>query len=158
MVMEAAPVAAFVMTQSYLLLKFLIVALDPPAQLRQADHLFERDVFRQIGKPVFDGFGLGRRPLDDEPLLRSYLVAVSDPYAHASKARTQRAALSFAPRDRLPLPSGQHVREGLHIRGLTFGIALPARAGAAFAAVLRRQGLITLSPHRRLVLDAHGVT
>ena len=42
MMMEAAPAAPFVMTQSYLLLKFLIVPLDPPAQLRQV-HLFERE-------------------------------------------------------------------------------------------------------------------
>ena len=44
MVMEAAPVAAFVMRQAELLLQFPIVALDAPAHLGNEDQLFQRGV------------------------------------------------------------------------------------------------------------------
>ena len=50
---EAAPAAAFVVTKAEFLLEFLVIALDPPAQLGQIDQPREGDVVRQVGEPVF---------------------------------------------------------------------------------------------------------
>ena len=61
--MKAAPVAPLVVAEPEFLLQFLIVALDTPTQLDQANVLFESDTRRQRGEPVFDRFGLPQRPL-----------------------------------------------------------------------------------------------
>ena len=41
--MEAAPAAPFIITQAEFLLEFLVIALDPPAQLGQVDQPIEGD-------------------------------------------------------------------------------------------------------------------
>jgi hypothetical protein len=44
---KASPAAAFIVTETDLLLEFEIVAVDPPPGLGLVDHAFERDVSRQ---------------------------------------------------------------------------------------------------------------
>src|SRR6202171_3894170 len=60
-VMEAAPSAPFIVSKPYLLLEFLIISLDTPAQLGKVDEPAEADVRRQRREPVFGrlGFALG---------------------------------------------------------------------------------------------------
>src|SRR5207342_3891593 len=52
-VMEAAPSAAFEMAEADLLLEFLIVALDAPAQFGDVDEITEGSVSWKGRKPVF---------------------------------------------------------------------------------------------------------
>ena len=50
--MEATPAAAFIMPEPDLLLEFLIIALDAPAQLGSVDQIAECDAARQGREPV----------------------------------------------------------------------------------------------------------
>src|SRR6266536_1845554 len=70
MMMEASPAAALEMTQPELVLELLIVALDPPTQLGEADELGERGRLRQRREPILRGLRVLSRPLDQHPLLR----------------------------------------------------------------------------------------
>src|SRR3990170_3381687 len=106
MVMEAAPPAALEMVEPELILEFLVVALDPPAQLGEVDKLDARDGCRQGREPILRGLRGVSRPLDQQPLLRpglrALLVAMGGPHAQPREARAHRAARPFAPRDRPP--------------------------------------------------------
>src|ERR1700678_59409 len=70
---EAAPPAPFVVPKPDLLLEFLIVALDAPAQFGQIDELREADVLWQRGEPVFGWLCFALRPFDQQPLRRQLL-------------------------------------------------------------------------------------
>ena len=50
---KAAPSASLVVTEPDLLLEFLIVSFDAPAQLGKIDELVEADLRRQRRQPVF---------------------------------------------------------------------------------------------------------
>ncbi len=58
MMVEASPAPAFIMAQAKLLLEFLIIALDAPAQLGRVDEPVERRIGRQGGQPVFERLGI----------------------------------------------------------------------------------------------------
>jgi hypothetical protein len=81
-VVEAAPSAAFEMSEPDLLLEFLIVAFDAPAQFGDINKRRKLDVFRQGREPVFGRLLLTLGPLDQQPFLRArfgeLLVAVDD--------------------------------------------------------------------------------
>src|SRR3990170_867079 len=106
MMMEAPPPAALEMVEPELVLEFLIVALDAPPQLREADEGGDRRRLRQGRQPVLRGLGFPPRPLDQHPLLRSgrraLLITVGGPHAQPRDARAHRAARPFAPRHRPP--------------------------------------------------------
>ena len=55
---KASPAAAFIVTETNLLLEFEIVAFDPPAHLGPIDHAFERNVGCQRAEPVVVRFGI----------------------------------------------------------------------------------------------------
>ena len=57
------------MTEADLLFELMIVPLDAPSDLGLFDEVAERSILRQGREPVFDGFGLACRPLDEEPFL-----------------------------------------------------------------------------------------
>ena len=65
---EAAPAPAFEVIQPQLVLQFLIVALDPPAQHREPSHVGARGRRRQGGEPILDRRGFPARPLDEQAL------------------------------------------------------------------------------------------
>jgi hypothetical protein len=69
-VVEAAPPAPFVVTKAKLLFEFLIIALDPPAQLCDVDQPIKGDILGQGGKPIFRRLGFALRPLDQAATLR----------------------------------------------------------------------------------------
>ncbi len=92
---EAAPAAALVMAKAEFLLEFLVIALDPPAQLGEIDQAFERGVIREVGEPVLGRFPLVRRPFDQQPFfgarLGQGLVAVGGAHPHPGKTRNGNA-------------------------------------------------------------------
>src|SRR5665647_3366121 len=105
-VVEAAQSSALEMPKPNLLLEFLIVALDAPAQLGEVDQRAERDILGKGREPVFGRLFLAFGPLDQQPFLRSALgelvVMMRGTNAHAGKARGQLLDRAFAPRDRAP--------------------------------------------------------
>src|SRR5260370_38111341 len=74
--MEAEPAAAFEMSEADLLLEFLIVALDAPAQLSEVHQAMEGDAFGKGREPVFGRLLLAFRPLDQQPPFRPALAAL----------------------------------------------------------------------------------
>jgi len=87
---EAAPAAAFIMSEPELLFEFLMVALDAPAQLGQIDQAVEGDVGWNGGEPV-----LGRRALAPGP---------GSPRPTTAPCRRNAAAIGAAP-ESVPAPS-----------------------------------------------------
>ena len=99
--MEATPATALEGPEPKLLLEFLIVALDPPAQLGQADQRLERGVGRQAGQPVPGRLFLAFWPFGQQPQLGPGLTAVMVPVPRADpqggKARGEIALAALAP-------------------------------------------------------------
>ena len=92
--------------ETELLLQFLVVPLDAPAQLRQRDEPVESDVFRNGRQPEPGRFLLVRRPFEDEPFLVAgrtpIVVAVRGTDANAREARARDVGAALPPGDRLP--------------------------------------------------------
>src|ERR1700755_2468599 len=113
--MEATPSAAFEVSEAGLLLEFLIVAFDAPAQLGETHQTMERNVLGQRREPVFGRLLLAFGPLDQQPFFRSALasfeVAPRDTNADASKAGRQMLGRALSPCDRAPGAPGQTERE-----------------------------------------------
>src|SRR3954451_5509136 len=70
-VMKAAPAPPLKVAQTDLLLEFLIIPLDAPAQFRQINKVPQDGVLRQGREPVLGRPLLAFRPFDQTPLLRS---------------------------------------------------------------------------------------
>ena len=91
---EAAPSAAFEMSEPDLLLEFLIVAFDAPAQIGNINKRCKLNAFWQGREPVFGRLLLALGPLDQQPFLRArfgeLLVAVRRANAQAGEARGAR--------------------------------------------------------------------
>ena len=125
--MKAAPSASFIVTEPEFLLQFLIVALDPPAQLGQVNEIPQRHIRRQSGQPVFGGFRFALRPLDQTPFLRpgagAIVVTMRRPHPHRSKTRRQLGVAAFTPGDPMPLLFRQTQRQFLGGYRLTHRIA-----------------------------------
>ena len=66
----AAPSPSFKMSQPHLLLEFLIVAFDAPAQFGGVDQIAERDVLGKCRQPIFGRLRLALGPFDEEPFFR----------------------------------------------------------------------------------------
>ena len=103
---EAAPAAAFIVTEADLLLEFEVVAFDPPAQLGLIDHTFEWDVGWQRGEPVMIRFGLTLRPFDQQPLFGRRFAALGvvarRTHPPTGEPRDKRRIAAVAPLDLLP--------------------------------------------------------
>src|SRR3984957_8038965 len=111
MMVKASPAAAFLMTETNLLLEFKIVTCDPPTHLGLIDHALERDVGRQGREPVVIRFGFALRPFDQQPLLWRRLAAsgvvVCRTHAPSGKPRGQWGVAAVPPRNLLPGISGE---------------------------------------------------
>src|SRR5262245_38488227 len=105
---KAAPSAAFVVSEPDLLLEFLVVALDAPAQLGEVDQSIEDDFFRQVREPVTGRFGFALRPFDQQPLGRMRrvpsIVVMGRAYPQPARARAKPVVGAFTPSDRAPTP------------------------------------------------------
>src|SRR5437868_15375942 len=67
--MKAAPSAPLEVPKANLLVEFLIVALNAPAQFGGIDQVDERDCFWKRGEPVFGRCGLAFGPLTQPAIL-----------------------------------------------------------------------------------------
>jgi len=67
---KTAPTPSFIVTQSQLLLEFLIIAFDDPAVFRYFHQRLQRGLLRHRGEPVFGGLRFFLRPFDQEPFFR----------------------------------------------------------------------------------------
>jgi phage baseplate assembly protein gpV len=65
MVVEPPPTSTLVVAQAEVLLQILVVALDAPALMGNADLLVDRRVLRQGGQEVFARLGVAGWPLDE---------------------------------------------------------------------------------------------
>jgi len=162
MMMKAAPSASFIVTEPEFLLQFLIVALDPPAQLGQVNEIPQRHIRRQSGQPVFGGFRFALRPLDQTPFLRpgagAIVVTMRRPHPHRSKTRRQLGVAAFTPGDPMPLLFRQTQRQFLGGYRLPCRIAADQLWRAAIAApALRRLGCGARHPDAGLGLDAGDI-
>src|SRR5712691_7893433 len=96
MMMESPPAAALEMVEPELILEFLIVALDTPAQFGEADQISERRRLRQGREPILRGLRVAPRPLNQQPLvrpgLRALLIAMGGPHAQSRAAREPAAS------------------------------------------------------------------
>src|SRR5712691_5068393 len=102
---EAAPAASFEVSEPDLLLEFLIIALDAPAQLGGINQIAQWDVFRQGREPILGRLLLALGPLDQQPLFGWFagpLVARCNVNTHPCKPRGQPFIGAFPPFDRAP--------------------------------------------------------
>src|SRR5262249_6603392 len=104
--MEPTPAAPLEVIQAQLVLELLVVSLDPPAQLREADEGSDRDRLWQRRQPVFRRLGGSARPLDQQPFHRPgvgpLLVAMGRPHPEARKAGAHGPPRALTPRHGLP--------------------------------------------------------
>src|SRR5437879_5911940 len=109
--MEAAPAAPFEMAEPDLLLEFLIVALDAPAQFGEVNQTMEGNVLRKRREPVLGRLLLAFGPLDQQPFFRMALAAIEiaprGANPHTGKARGQLLGRTLSPRDCVPGALGQ---------------------------------------------------
>src|SRR3990172_6455971 len=121
MMMEASPPPALEMVEPELILELLIVALDAPAQLGEADKISEGRRLRQGREPILRGLGFAPRPLDQQPLFRpghrTLLIAMGGPHAQPREAGAHRAARPFTPPHRPPRRRRQRPGQLLEVLG-----------------------------------------
>src|SRR6516164_541911 len=86
---EAAPSPPFEMSEPDLLLEFLIVTFDPPAQLGNIDEPTKRDVSRKRRQPIFDRLLFAVGPFDQQPLPPAACWEASSPDARHECAHGQ---------------------------------------------------------------------
>src|SRR5712691_8031583 len=162
MMMKAAPAPALEMIEPELVLELLIVALDAPTQLGEADEVGDGRRRRQGREPILRGLGFAPWPLDQQPLgppgLRTLLIAMGGPHAQPREAGAHRAARPFAPRHRPPRRRRQRAGQLLEAlrsvrRRAPHACGRPAAALPSLRRPRRRAG----RPRRRLLLDADDV-
>src|SRR5882672_9901851 len=121
MVMKAPPAAPLEMIEPELILEFLIIALDAPAEFGEAHEVGEGRRRRQRRAPMLPGLRVTARPLKQQPLfwprLRPPLIAMSGPHAQPREAGAHRAASPFTPRHYPPRRRGQRAGQLLETLG-----------------------------------------
>jgi hypothetical protein len=102
MMMPAQPAASLEMVESELVLELRVILLDPPAPLRPADQLDQRQAPRAGDEPVLRRLRGLCRPLNEEPLLArrglAFVIAMGRPHPQSRKARREFACTALAPR------------------------------------------------------------
>ena len=85
--MEASPSSPLIVSKPELLLEFLIVALDAPAQLGAIDQTLEGNIFWQRREPILGRLSRAFGPFDQQPFLVVPLAAMSSAHAQPSETR-----------------------------------------------------------------------
>lgn len=153
--MKPSPTTSLVMAQPEVLLQVLIVTLDTPALVGNANQHVERRILGQRRQIVLARLVFLRWPLDEQLLLRTQpgLARVAAGVAHAqgSKPIAQHLIRSLAPMNELEGLGRQRQGQCLDVHGLALGRAPRHDAQAAPPAIrLGRQRLDTRWP------DHHG--
>src|SRR6185295_124580 len=156
------PAAPFVMIEAYLVLEFLEVALDAPADLREPDELVERDGLRDGRDPLLRRSRCAFWPFDQQPLdltrFGAPVIAVRWTDAHGGEARRHRPLRALAPSHLLPSGPRQATSDLFRRSWLVSGRSLEARRGSPPAPIDGRwQRCFVGRPKGRLGLDAHDV-
>jgi hypothetical protein len=145
MMMEAAPGTALKVVEPQLLLEFLKVALNSPAQLGNSDQFLKWCGGGQVGQPILSRFGSPCGPFDKQPLLAVGdglpIAAVGGTHPDRGKARAQHAGSALTPAHRA-IGRGRKAQGQLpHRQGLLGGSAAQqlTRSPAA-ASFLRKEG------------------
>src|SRR5215218_1070098 len=99
MVMEAAPIAAFVVAEPEFLLELQVIAFDTPAHLDRIDESFEAHLCGQRAQKVFGGVRLALGPLDNEPFLSAQHFGVRRTHACSRETRREARVRAVAPSD-----------------------------------------------------------
>src|SRR4051794_8494152 len=163
MVMKASPTSSLEVPEPELLLEFLVIPLDAPAQLRERDEAVEGDVFRKGRKPELRGLLLLSWPFDEEPFLVTGNASIEVPVRGANtdtrEARDQDVGTSLAPGDHLPGLGRKRKRETLDGLGLVVGVAdHAARRAPTPGPGPDRRGRVGARPHGGVRLDAGDVS
>ncbi len=127
---EAAPVAAFVVRQAEFGFEFLVIAFDHPAPHGIEDELAEGGLLAQRRHPIVPRLGRAVRPFDQEPFLLSHQVLVGRAHAHAGETRGQPAFRAVTPAHRAPALRRQGARHVEHRDRLVLGVAFDMLARA----------------------------
>src|SRR5882672_2421090 len=103
---KSAPTPSFIVAQTQLLLKFLIVAFDDPAVFADLYQRLQRGFLRQSGQPVFRGLRFFLRPFDQEPFFRIWfgalVIAMCRTHADRGEPGAQSFFTALPPSDLLP--------------------------------------------------------
>lgn len=114
-VVEAAPGSPFEVVEAKLLLQFLVVALDAPAQLGGADEVLQRGLDRQRREPELGRLRLALRPGAEEPLQVARRPAATMPSGHADAHGDEAGGLpvlgTLAPGHRRVVAALQRLRD-----------------------------------------------
>src|SRR6266699_2451390 len=162
MMMEPTPAAPFEVIQPQLVLEFLVVALDPPPQLSQADESGERDGLRQRRQPVLRRRRFAARPLDEEPFRGArrwpIAIAMGGPHAQPREAGAHGPAGAFPPRHRVPGRGRERGGQALEaLRSMPRRAPHARRRPAAARPVLRGPGPLSWGPRRSLAFYSDDV-
>src|SRR5713101_6586594 len=134
MMMEPSPAAPFEMIEAEFVLEFLVVPLDPPAQMRQTDEGGQRCRLGQSREVVLRRRGLALRPFAQDPFDGPGLGALSIMRGPNSKGEESRAHVppcAFTPGHRGPSREGQPPDERRQADGVLARWALQASRRAA---------------------------
>src|ERR1017187_2174257 len=157
--MEATPVASFIVVQAQLGFQFLIIPLDAPSTHDGGYQALHSSVGGQSAQPVVDGFGLSFWPFDEQPLLRAGAQIVRGPYAQRAEARAQRRVRPLSPREHAEAAGGHSLRHLPYGHRRAARVDHEARSRPAVSRSLRRRGrgLRRSVPDRRVLPYTHGV-
>ena len=160
--MKPAPAPAFEVIEPQLVLQFLIVPFDPPAQHRELDQFSPGRRRRQRREPVLDRPGFRPRPLDQQPLLgpgdRARFVAMGGPHPDCGKARAHGAPRAVAPRHGPPGGRGELLGQGGDTERAMTARSAHQRRRPAMPAILRRgQRRVARRPDGGLQADADHI-
>ena len=92
---KSAPTPSFIVTQSQLLLEFLIVAFDDPAVFGHLHQRLQRGLLRKCGQPVFGGFRFFLRPFDQEAILPGVVRCACNRDGQDARERRQSGIAKF---------------------------------------------------------------
>src|ERR1019366_1567941 len=157
--MEATPVASFIVVQAQLGFQFLVIPLDAPSSHGGGHQALHSSGGGQSAQPVVDGFGLTLWPFDEQPLLRAGAQSVRGPYAQRAEARAQRRVRPLSPRERAEAAGGHSLRHLPYGQRRAARVDHEARSRPAVSRRLRRRGrgLRRSVPDRRFLPYPHGV-
>ena len=149
---KAAPPAPFVIAKAKLLLEFLIIALDPPAQFCDVDQLSKGDVLGHGGKPIFGRLGFVWRQLDQQSLFgaRRTQLGIAMRRSHPLRCETRRKPIgaALAPGNGLPRFRREAESERLGGDRLMLVVAPQQLGWPSAAAATRWQRLNAQRPDR----------
>src|SRR2546422_2682211 len=123
---KTSPAPTFVMSQSQLLLQFLVVAFDNPTVFRSFHQLAQCGTDRESREPVLGRFALSLRPFDQQPFFvtrcASPIVPMSRSHSQCRKTGAQFLLRPLTPGDRSPILGRQGKSHLLDRNRLMFSI------------------------------------